>query len=371
MAIDGLSWESDQYELERHLPGINLFSLGAEKDERLFSQANRAALAQAARDKRLASPSHARLYFTLVAPSDGVSDLDIAHLLEAAGKGRAAVAALLVELDGYKGDAGASKAERMLDQLRYTPHETLETWPIETLIAGMVDAADDLARDTGSNEWGRPHIWYLMKALLRQLKAALPQDRYDTAITSAFETGASLGFLTEVLRGETFGHGYFGDRASPHDRLTSSEGFESIRLKMLDRYSALGVDEVVAHAYATPMVYAWSQAGGRVDLIQRVAARASSETWLLSFIQTLYGPRSTLSFDALATFFPSPVAVVRQVYALAGPDNPAAQDIIRSIQANSHASDGDFDAVLSAWQARETATQAAPGQGASDCGETG
>lgn len=73
----------------------------------------------------------------------------------------------------------------------------------------------------------------------------------------------------------------------------------------------------------------------------------------------------------VGNLFPSPVAVVRQVYALAGPDNPAAQDIIRSIQANSHASDGDFDAVLSAWQARETATQAAPGQGASDCGETG
>lgn len=109
MASDGLSWERDQYELERHLPGINLFTFGTEKEERLFSQADRASVALAAKDRRLASPSHARLFFTLVAPADGVSDLDIARLLQAAGEGRESVAAWLTELHDHKGDAAPRK----------------------------------------------------------------------------------------------------------------------------------------------------------------------------------------------------------------------------------------------------------------------
>lgn len=96
----------------------------------------------------------------------------------------------------------------------------------------MVDAADDLAK--GASDWGSPQTWYLVKSLLRQMKATLPH-RYDTAIASAFETGASFGFLTEVFRRETFGHGYFGDRANSNDRLTTIEGFETIRRIMLDR----------------------------------------------------------------------------------------------------------------------------------------
>lgn len=361
IASDGLSWERDQAELARHLPGIDLFTFGAEKDERLFSQADRAALALAAEDNRLASPSHARLFFTLVAPADGVSDLDIARLLQAAGKGREAVAAWLVELDGHKGDAGASKAERLLDQLRYTPHETLEDWPIENLVAGMVDAADDLAR--GVSDWGSPQTWYLMKSLLRQMKATLPQDRYEAAIARAFKTGASLGFLTEFLRRETFGHGYFGDRADSHDRLTTREGFEIIRRIILDRYVALGVDEVLAHPYATSMFYAWSQGGGREDLMQGIGARELNETWLLRFIRALYGPRSTLSFDALASFFASPVAVTRRIRALADQNNQMAKNIIQSILANNHAGDDAFDAILADWEAREAGPKNASGQG--------
>lgn len=53
MASDGLSWERDQYELERHLPGINLFTFGMDGERRLYSHEDRAALARAAADKAL------------------------------------------------------------------------------------------------------------------------------------------------------------------------------------------------------------------------------------------------------------------------------------------------------------------------------
>ncbi|NTA13810.1 KAP family P-loop NTPase fold protein [Agrobacterium tumefaciens] len=347
---DGLTWKALQFELDRHLPGIDLYNLGKDKDSRIFAQADRRLLAQAAIEKRLASPSHARIYFTLIAPADGVSESDISRLIEAAGRGRGEVAALLIELDGLKGDAGASKAERLLDQVRFTSHETVKTWPIENLIHGIVDAADEVAEDKSGLEWGRPHIWFLIEAVLKQMKVALAPARYDAALYAAFETGASIGFLTEIFRQETFGHGYYGDRADPHDRLISADGFEPVRMSMLKRYEALQLDGVVASPHATSMLYAWSQGGARVDLMQKVAARGSNETWLLQFLQLLYGPRSTLSRGGLETFFASPASVVRRVDALAKKGNRPAGRIIASLLVNSNADEDELENILTEWE---------------------
>lgn len=105
--------------------------------------------------------------------------------------------------------------------------------------------------------------------------------------------------------------------------------------------------------------------------MQQVAARALNSAWLLRFIQRLYGPQSTLSFDGMATFFTSPVAVIRRVRELAGAGDPTAADIIRSMLANSQASDDDFDAVLAGWEARENAGHAAGTDRTVDEGEIG
>ncbi|TAY05792.1 NTPase KAP (plasmid) [Rhizobium leguminosarum] len=346
---DDLTWDALQYELERHLPGIDLFNLGGEKDTRIFSQGDQRALAQASKDKRLASPSHARIYFTLVAPADGISELDTTRLIEAAGKGRNAVAAYLVEIERYRGDAGASKVERLFDQLRFTPHETLKTWPVEFLIEGMVDAADELAKDKRGRDWGRPQIWFLMEKLLRQIQAAMPA-RYNAALASAFETGASMGFLTEIFRQETFGHGYYGERASPDDRLTTADGYEAARVIMLKRYSELDLDGIKESPYASLMLYGWSQGGARENVMQKVAARASNEAWLLRFLQSLYAPRSTLSRGAMETFFASPADVVRQVHALARNGNQQAGDIIRSFLDNNNADEDELEAIFTNWE---------------------
>lgn len=174
-----------------------------------------------------------------------------------------------------------------------------------------------------------------------------------------FETSTSLGFLTYLLRDETFGHGIYGDRPSPTDRLASREEFEHIRKVMIARYSAGGLDAVMSERRATDMLYAWSQAGARDDMVERVAARSDDDTWLLSFAQLLYGPNSTLSLDALANFFTSPSAIVRRIFALAQSDreNVNARSIISSIKANIRVDGGDFEKVLKAWEAREQGDQ--------------
>ncbi len=366
LELDGLSWEHHQYELERHLPGIQFQTFNQSKDERLFSRSERASHFQDAKDKRLASPSYARLYFTLIDPPDGVTHLDIADLLVAARDGANAVAFLLIKMGQQKGDAGATKAERLLDQLRYVEQDVLHSWPVDTLIMGLSNAADELAKDGSGDDWGYPRIWYLAKALLRRMKAALPEARFDATLKAIFEASSSLGFLSYLLRDETFGHGFYGDRQDVNDRLTSRDGFEVIRVIMISRYGDGGLDQVMEEQRATSMLYAWSQAGGRDDLIDRVAARASDDAWLLKFIQKLYGPKSSLSMDGLANFFKSPASILRRVHSLseADPANPAAKDIIRSVKSNLQFNNADFEEVLRQWEKQDSDSR--PGDATED-----
>ncbi|HEX8055260.1 MAG TPA: P-loop NTPase fold protein [Novosphingobium sp.] len=367
LELDGLSWSKHQFEIDQHLPGIQFQSFNKDKEERLFSGARRAAHPHDARDRRLASPSHARIYFTLIDPPDSVTDLDIGNLLAAARDGVNNAAHLLLTMGEYKGDAGGSKAERLLDQLRYIEKDVVHGWPIETLILGLANAADTLATDTRGDDWGSPRIYYLTRALLRQFRAALPPERFDPALKAVFEASPSLGFLSYLLRDETFGHGFHGDRPDPTDRLTTREGFEEVRKVMIARYASGGLDRVMAEPRATDILYAWAQAGARADLVADVAIRSSDDDWLIRFVGKLYNLYSSLSLDALANFFEVPVAVVRRLYELmkAEPDNAEASDIIRSIKTNIHFDEDDFEEVLRAWEARET------GAGGDDADEDG
>lgn len=355
LKLDELDWKKHQFEMERHLPGIKFQSFNKDKEERLFSRTERASHMHDAKDKRLASPSHSRIYFTLIDPPDGVTDLDIAELLAAARKGANPVAFVLMKMGEHKGDAGGTKAERLLDQLRYVEHDVLRGWPVETLVMGLANAADELAKDARGDDWGYPRTWYLAKALLRQMKAALPADRFDQALKPVFEVSTSLGFLTYLLRDETFGHGFFGDRPNSQDRLTSREEFDAMRAIISARYAAGGLDQMLAEQRATDMLYAWAQAGGRDDVIERVAARSTDDAWLVMFVQKLYGPNSTLSLDGLANFFLSPASIVRRIHELtqADPEGPEARDVIRSLKENMHFDGSDLEQVLQAWEAQE------------------
>lgn len=94
----------------------------------------------------------------MIDPRDSVTDLDMAELLAAAREGSNAVAFVLLEMGEHRGDAGGTKAERLLDQLRYTDQDVLQGWPIETLMMGMANAADELAGDSRGDDWGYPRI---------------------------------------------------------------------------------------------------------------------------------------------------------------------------------------------------------------------
>lgn len=356
LKVDGLSWNKQMFEIKRHLPGIEFQTNDENLDKRLFSRRNSAEDMRAAKDQRLASPNHARIYFTLVEPPGTVTDVDITRLLAAASEDANRVASLLIEMGEQRGDAGATKAERLLDQLCYVESSESLLWPAEALMMGLSDAADTLASDDRDDFFGTPRVYHLARKLLKQLREDLPPEIFMRTLVNMCETSPSLGFLTKLLRNDTFGHGFYGDQPDPSDCLTTREEFEVFRVKMIDRYSAEGIDKVMLNRRAANMLYAWSQAGGRELLVKLVAENSNDDAWLLSFVSKLYGRGSELSFDALKVFFKSPAEIVNRIYSLseAQERNAEARDAIRSIKANVHVDDDvEFANVLEGWMAAE------------------
>jgi hypothetical protein len=125
------------------------------------------------------------------------------------------------------------------------------------------------------------------------------------------------------------------------ERLTSQDDFEQIRKVMLARYSEEGLDQVLRHNNPTTILYAWSQAGGRDELIKLVARRAVNDSWLLDFLKRISssssgtdGVHATLSFDAISNFFEAPKEVGRRVLLLSRAEaaDPRASEMVGALE---------------------------------------
>lgn len=168
-------------------------------------------------------------------PADSVTDTDVAELLKAASGGMNAVAALFLRFSEKRGDAGATKAERLLDQLASFDDEIVQGWPIEALTLGLVNVADELANDEAGDDWGYPRIWHLAGGLLKHLSRKLPERRWKDLVERLFTEGLSLGFISHLLRNEIFSHSFYGNRPDASEGIASRATFDTVRSIMVRR----------------------------------------------------------------------------------------------------------------------------------------
>lgn len=362
LAANGLEWSNIKFELQRHLPGIEVHSFNQGKEERLFARA-RSLPAGDFQDQRLASPNHSRLYFTLVEPVDSVTGMDVADLLGAANKGPNDVGLLLLQLSDKRGDTGTTKTERLLDQMREMDDAIIQGWPVKPLVMGLVNIADELAKDDAGDDWGFPRIWYLGVALLKKLSRSLPAPQWAELVETIFATGRSFEFVSRLLRDETFGHGFFGDRPNAAECITTPETFETIRKIMLARYEGTGLERLLGSRHTATMLYAWSQAGGHDELVRLVAQRtADDDASFIGFLLEIRGTSTSstdgsyrsLSLEAIHSFFANPADVVRRVLRLVEMTPPVqgAELVVAAINRSIRFDGGDLTQILDAWDKR-------------------
>jgi hypothetical protein len=289
-----------------------------------------------------------------VEPPESVTELDLAKLLAAAGEGTNHAAHALLEMNKLRGDAGVTKAERLIELLRYVEPEIIHGWPIEYLTFSLTNVADQLAAEATGDDWGYPRVWNDLRAFLKHLKATLPTERFETLLERLFRLSESIGFLSYLLRQETFNLGIYGDKPDPRDTLTTAEKFSEIRDALFARYRAGGLTEIIRDRWGTNSLYAWSQAGGRKEMLPLVAEYTRADSGLFSFLKKLFRKNSSLSLAGMSNFFDEPVTAARRVYALATetPPNDNAKAILDSLEENAQFHGGDLLEIFEAWEKR-------------------
>ena len=153
-----------------------------------------------------------------------------------------------------------------------------------------------------------------------------------------FATSPRLDFLTHLLRDETFDHGIYGNRPDRSDTITTMEEFGTIRDAMFQRYRGLGIKRIMELERSASTLYAWSQAGGREELVAIMREHVEDDDAKLLRAMLALAGRSrqdgrpgSLDPSGLACLFDNVPSLLEHVLALAASGNADAKAVLRSV----------------------------------------
>ena len=352
LEADGLSWNDVKAEFRLFLPRIGHSSNANGKETRIFAERDQYDVTFVQHSNRLASADHSRLYFAFGTGAGALARADVDAMQDAVCTSPQAVAELLGKLDQVLGDAGFSKARRLLERYRSSGLPAWTAEQLEHFSMGLADAVEDeLMAD--QLEWGEPAVWITAAGVLRKVRESAGQEVFGGIMHRLFRDSGSFGFLVTIFRDAVFSHGLYGGRPNPSAALLDRSTFDAVQPIMLERYERLGLDGVLSQPRAASALYGWSQGGGREAVIRDVATRSTDDGWLLDFLLALRGRveesngvRNVLSPSALANFFEDVRAVCFRLVNLKKAGEPRAEDLVASLNREFDFHGGSFEAFL-------------------------
>lgn len=278
--LDGLygSREVRRDALEEHLPGaeIDIEQVGTDH-RRVLSIFNRQDLAQSITDRRLSSPQHFRYYFALTAPQNAISDRDFAVFLTKAQSSPSEATAYFVALADRKTEEGRLAIQPILDRLKDDGVSRVPDQGLEGLLQALAASMDVSALRMGVGDWGRNWIWADANVLLEAILKRIDGAERTKLIRKLFAEGNALGWLTDILRNETFSHGNYGNRAEPESKwILSAAELEMAAALLIERYRALTPEDLPALPDLMSILFAWAQYDK--ESLDEVRAKADSLT---------------------------------------------------------------------------------------------
>lgn len=277
------------------LPGIE--DRYVEKEDkprwRLFNSITRTSVAKFVQDGRLGSPQHFRYYFALTKPSMAMGDRDFQQFLEDAENNLEKAIKDFVSLSNTRRPQGGVWAEAIIDRLVDVGIEKVSEKSIPGIILSLASGMDKIALKTGVGDWGEYWTWNTAKSIMRSgLKRLNPAQRSEL-VYRVFEEGEALGWLTSLLRDETFDHGIAGKNKKSEDEwMLTSEEYSNVSKAMKARYKNTSPNNLIKTPRFSNILFGWMQLG--TDEEKEV------QEWVESFISTDEG--LVLLMDALRSW---------------------------------------------------------------------
>ena len=237
-------------------------SIGTDSDTPIYGPSDHASIERSILGRRLSSPDHYRLYFALSQPSGAPKVEDFDRLLEAASVSADSVGSLLRIWFSDSDPIMGSKAEIILERLRRPGAFTLTATQATHILEAFSNTLDDANALKGTDGFGSPGSWRAAERTLVGLLTTLSVRRRRSALVSIFTEGAAIGWLTSILRHETFSHGRYGNQREDASKwiLTDHE-LELISRVMTKRYERMTLQEISTVPRQLSLLFAWIQAG--------------------------------------------------------------------------------------------------------------
>ncbi|MXO55783.1 KAP family P-loop NTPase fold protein [Pontixanthobacter gangjinensis] len=282
--------------------------------------------------RRLASPDHYRLYFALTGPKHALTQGDVDEFWEAAKVGASDIGKTLLRLHDVELHAGFGKADLLLERLKGADPERLtgeHCKPLLIAFSNYMDKAHEvrpMALDWVTTLWDRAEATTQVG-----IGRVDPADRNNT-VKTMFEEGEAIGWLTSVMRRETFFHGRYGTRRKPESEwiFTAAE-LDLIFKAMLARFNAMSAEELLATSRPIDLLFAWRQAGDEDSPRALIEEYARTSEGLVEALEKMTsvrnssdrGTRSVLTRQNVESFVNFDDARTR-VKKLAASDDPLA-----------------------------------------------
>lgn len=265
------------------LPGIDDGYIERDGQDRwkFFHELTKDKAAGFIQDNRLGSPQHFRYYFALAKPSSAIEDSDFQEFLEKAKNNVNDAIEHFSSLSSSTRPQGGVWAEAVIDRLVNVGIEKVPVESISGIILSLSFTMDKIALHKGIGDWGQYWIWSTAKSIMRTgLKRISTPERSDT-LNRAFSEGGALGWLTSLLRDETFAHGLVGNKqANESERLLTTDEFAIISETMRNRYKNTAPATLMETPQFTNVLFGWMQLGkgGEAEREVKAWVRSTSAT---------------------------------------------------------------------------------------------
>lgn len=252
----------------------------------IFSKVDELDRNYALTNNRLSSPDHYRLYFALDIPSSALPVEELGSIWIALRTSAEAGGDAILKLHKKTLSGSLTKADIFLERINGQVYENLDASICENLLSAFANIMDDAYRARNYGASIVDTIWGRARRIVPLLLIGVGADRSQKVLTEMFSKGSAIGWLTSLLRSETFAHGRVGSRSEPESEWLLSEiQLDLITELLVGRYSSMSVSEVLDSIYPQNVYFAWIQAGDKTGPRKLMQDAALSDHDFLSALE--------------------------------------------------------------------------------------
>lgn len=270
------------------LPGVALDFDTKSKGLKIFQGVEDGDRDRAIRTRRLASIDHYRLYFAFDAPSHSLTGEELEKFLEVTRNSVVNTSDLMMSWHSVQSANGLTKCELALERISSFYLNDMTSSQTIILFRALADCMDRLYFVKPITGFEYNSIWDRAERLVKRVLEKVEAHERRDLICNIFGEGEALGWLTSLLRRETFAHGRYGNQSKlDSEWYLSDDELDEVSILMCWRYHGLSFSDFASTPRPISLLFAWRQMGDPDGPSQLMSRNSVTDEGLVQSLEAL------------------------------------------------------------------------------------